>query len=128
MCDTDIDADGFVNGNDNCVYLSNPTQTDTDGNGVGDDCETDSDGDGYIDKNDTCPHNPSILQTSFQDYFTVDLDPSLSTTDPVWEVKDNGAEVQQTASTGMPTMLIGRLNFIVVARQKKVFENNMEKT
>ena len=60
LCDTDIDGHGVVNMVDNCVYLSNAAQTDSNSDGVGDDCETDSDGDGTPDYNDTCPFNPSI--------------------------------------------------------------------
>ena len=97
----------MLNTIDNCPYLSNAAQIDTDGDGVGDDCELDSDGDGIEDKNDTCPHNPSISKSSFKDYFTVDFYPTLTTTSPRWLVKDNEGEVMQTASTGMPTMLIG---------------------
>ena len=114
MCDDDTDDDGVPDSQDNCVYLSNSNQDDTDGNGVGDLCETDSDGDGVEDKNDTCPYNPDISTTSFASYFTVDLNPSLSTTEPKWRVKDNGGEVMQTAYTEMPTMLIGKTGFIKI--------------
>ena len=109
LCDNDIDSDGVDNTADNCPYLSNPSQDDSDGDGVGDLCETDSDGDGIEDKNDTCPFNPAITKSSFKNYFTVDLYPSLISTSPSWRVKDNEGEVMQTAYTGMPTMLIGML-------------------
>jgi len=42
----DADSDGIVDGSDNCPNAYNPTQTDTDGNGVGDACDPDDDYDG----------------------------------------------------------------------------------
>ena len=104
-----MDSDGVPNSADNCPYRSNLSQVDSDGDGVGDLCEIDADGDGVEDKNDTCPFNPAISMSSFKNYFTVDLYPSLTTTSPSWRVKDNEGEVMQTAYTGMPTMLIGML-------------------
>jgi len=35
----DFDEDGFSNASDNCPAILNPTQTDTDGDGIGDACE-----------------------------------------------------------------------------------------
>ena len=35
----DADNDGVLDRDDNCEYDPNPAQTDSDGNGVGDDCE-----------------------------------------------------------------------------------------
>ncbi|XP_053385183.1 uncharacterized protein LOC123535929 [Mercenaria mercenaria] len=106
LCDSDLDGDGIANEADNCPHYSNSDQADTDGNGVGDICESDSDADGIDSENDTCPYNAALKETSFKNYFTVNLYPTLTTTYPVWLVKNNGAEVMQTANTGMPTMLI----------------------
>ncbi|XP_052268572.1 cartilage oligomeric matrix protein-like [Dreissena polymorpha] len=111
LCDNDMDADGVVNGLDNCPYLSNANQTDVDGNGVGDICEEDSDGDTVVDKNDTCPNNPAMSVTSFKKHFIVDLDPADGLDAPNWEVKDNGAEVQQIRYTSKPTMLISEQSY-----------------
>ena len=38
ICD-DLDDDGILDLLDNCFGLFNPLQTDTNGNGIGDDCE-----------------------------------------------------------------------------------------
>jgi YVTN family beta-propeller protein len=77
VCDDDIDGDGVVNaddafpfdpnesadsdedtipdGADNCPADFNPEQTDTDGDGTGDECDSDIDGDGLANDADNCP-------------------------------------------------------------------------
>jgi len=42
---TDIDGDGIPNSRDNCVFIFNPDQRDTDGDGKGDACDLDDDND-----------------------------------------------------------------------------------
>lgn len=37
--DDDVDNDGIINACDNCMFYANPSQEDTDGDGIGDDCE-----------------------------------------------------------------------------------------
>jgi hypothetical protein len=56
----DTDGDGRPNCSDNCSVCSNPSQTDSDGDGIGDVCE-DDDGDGRVNCQDNCPtvSNPS---------------------------------------------------------------------
>jgi hypothetical protein len=57
----DADGDGVLDGPDNCDFVSNPAQTDTDNDGVGDACDSpdpDGDGDGTPDASDQCPSVP----------------------------------------------------------------------
>ena len=60
-CETDLDADGVDNSEDNCVAIPNPEQADLDEDGAGDLCDDDDDDDGIVDLSDNCPvdFNPS---------------------------------------------------------------------
>lgn len=51
----DTDADGVCDASDNCSAQANPSQSDADGDGLGDACEADSDADATIDDDDNCP-------------------------------------------------------------------------
>jgi hypothetical protein len=53
----DSDLDGVPDGQDNCPYVVNPEQADSDDNGIGDTCQfvpKDTDGDGVDDRLDNC--------------------------------------------------------------------------
>jgi hypothetical protein len=53
--DDDIDGDGIPNAADNCKFIPNASQLDTDGDGQGDACDSDDDNDGIADADDHCP-------------------------------------------------------------------------
>ncbi len=54
---TDSDGDGIFDTQDNCPVVANPSQTDADNDGIGDNCDSliDSDRDGLSDSLDNCP-------------------------------------------------------------------------
>lgn len=64
----DSDSDSIVDVDDNCPYVSNPSQADTDSDGFGDECDSDDDNDGLTDNYpDFCPRNSEFNWTSMQD-------------------------------------------------------------
>jgi hypothetical protein len=61
---TDSDGDGVPNSSDNCDTVPNPTQTNTDGDSMGDACDPDDDNDGILDVSDNCRTTPNADQTN----------------------------------------------------------------
>ena len=57
----DIDMDGVSDSIDNCPMMANNSQTDTDGDGIGDVCENDTDGDGIADEVDCDPFDNTVV-------------------------------------------------------------------
>jgi hypothetical protein len=55
VSDPDADDDTDLNAQDNCPFVWNPDQLNTDGDALGDACDPDDDGDGIDDGVDDCP-------------------------------------------------------------------------
>jgi len=67
--DYDTDEDGFIDQMDNCPSAENPSQSDLDGDGLGDACDVDEDGDGVALPEDNCPRDTeSWASTNSNDY------------------------------------------------------------
>ena len=62
---TDSDSDGIRDTFDNCPQIWNQSQSDIDGDGIGDSCDVDIDDDGVLNVDDNCPYveNPGQLDT-----------------------------------------------------------------
>ena len=72
----DSDGDGVPDPSDNCPSISNPVQSNTDGDEQGDACDPDDDNDGLSDNfPDNCPRNGEFNWTSSRDF----NDPASST-------------------------------------------------
>ncbi len=54
-CNADADGDNVSDSTDNCVGVANPTQSNVDGDDLGDVCDADRDNDGVLDDPDNCP-------------------------------------------------------------------------
>ncbi|HQQ62815.1 MAG TPA: thrombospondin type 3 repeat-containing protein [Pseudomonadales bacterium] len=80
-----LDNDGIPAATDNCPYIYNPDQVDSDQDGFGDGCEVDKDNDGVLDTVDNCP---LVSNTNQQD----------SDTDGLGDACDSTPMVAPTAS------------------------------
>ncbi len=60
-CNSDLDNDGILNEDDNCLTTPNADQADMDEDGQGDVCDDDIDGDDILNEVDNCPttYNPN---------------------------------------------------------------------
>jgi len=57
----DMDKDGVADPFDNCPNLSNPIQSDFDGDKIGNDCDTDDDNDKVVDEIDAFDTDPTEM-------------------------------------------------------------------
>ncbi|MCP3061480.1 thrombospondin type 3 repeat-containing protein [Myxococcus sp. K38C18041901] len=62
VCTLDTDEDGVLDDVDNCRWVANPGQRDTDGDALGDVCDDDDDNDSVKDTQDNCPLKPNPEQ------------------------------------------------------------------
>ena len=77
----DLDQDGIVNSEDNCMRTPNPSQLNSDDDNQGDACDPDDDNDNILDANDNCPI------TANTDQFDSDLEVGIG--DGVGNACDN---------------------------------------
>ena len=78
----DVDGDGTINSDDNCVFQPNADQADFDSDGVGDVCDADfpgneglpdSDADGILDNSDNCTFTPNPDQEDLDNNLVGDV-------------------------------------------------------
>ena len=96
------------NSEDNCPWYPNTDQLELTGNGVGDVCEDDTDADGTVDRLDNCPKDPTRNRTNFEQYRSINLDPSATDDDVGWMILFDGAEIRQAVNTNATAIFLGR--------------------
>ena len=132
MAPGDSDLDAFLDDVDNCPETFNPTQTDTDADGLGDPCDPDIDGDGDLNANDNCPYTSNANQADMDgdgigDVCDTDIDGDgiLNEEDPepyntgILDVDFEDAALKETYTDYVPREIAGRYwvlsNALVVA-------------
>ncbi len=111
----DSDADGILDGSDNCINQENSDQLDTDSDGVGDVCDADLDGDTVLNDEDNCPDVANADQADADGDWIGDAcdvaetQPQTITFAPLADKAfgDPAFTVSASASSGLP------VNFIV---------------
>jgi hypothetical protein len=99
VCDLDDDNDGVLDGADNCPVVSNATQTNTDGDSLGDACDADDDNDGVLDGVDNCPVVSNATQTNTDGDSLGDACDPDDDNDGVLDGADNCPVVSNTTQT-----------------------------
>ena len=64
-CDGDSDGDSVPDVGDNCLFVANTDQANSDGDPTGDACDTDDDNDTVLDTGDNCPVTANSTQEDF---------------------------------------------------------------
>lgn len=109
----DRDADGTIDGTDNCIDQYNPAQFDNDGDGQGDVCDPDDDGDGVTDDVDNCElPNPDQLDVN-ENWVgdaceVVSTQPQTITFDPLVDrtYGDAPFTISASATSGLPVTFL----------------------
>lgn len=115
----DGDNDGVPDASDNCPNVANASQTDTDGDGIGDACDPNSndgplgdlDGDGDLNNADNCPTTPNADQADADGDGDGD---ACDGCDITWATNSSGS--WQTASNWSPQQVPGSNHDVCINR------------
>jgi len=87
--DPDDDNDSLLDTNDNCQFVANPDQANSDGDALGNACDPDDDNDGIVDGSDNCPLNANANQADNDGDGQGDICDSDDDNDGVADLNDN---------------------------------------